>query len=117
MSDLKVTTTTTQTATEQETQLTSVDDVTADQFTNQLGGVDQSTENLQDYYEGMDAAKAQLKTLNSEIDNLQTQLDDPDLPQLMKSQLKTMLNVLTQQRDAIYDQYPQLDVIDKIRQN
>ncbi len=112
MSDLKVTSTTTQTATEPQEQTASIDPAVGSQFQEQIDAaraeVDQKNE---------DEAKGQLKDLNAEINGVKAQLDDPNLPPPMKSQLRTVLNVLTQKREAIYDQYPDLKPINNIRAN
>ncbi len=116
MSDLKVTTTTTQTATEPLEQTASVDPGAEGQFQEQVRGFGEATQaegNLNEKNE----AKEQLKDLNDEIDALDAQLKDPNLPPSMKSQLRTVQNILTQKRDAIYEEYPDLKVIDSISPN
>ncbi len=104
MADLKVTTTTTQTATGTQEQTASVDPAVGDQFQEQIdaarAAVDQKNE---------DEAKEQLKELNDEIDGVKAQLKEPNLPPQLKSQLRTVLNTLTEKRQAIYDEYPDLD--------
>ncbi len=107
MSDLKVTSTTTQTAAGPQEGTGD-----ADLLPTELEV--ENWEAAQAPNDGMSDARSELDDLNKKIDVLETQLNDPNLPPPIKSQLTSMLNSLTQKRSDIYSDYPELAYLDTL---